>query len=80
MTRVKNSDIRFELQGHRGARGLRPENTLAAFTVALEIGVPALELDVGVTADGVVVVSHDPELNPDPGRGPHGPGPQYGSG
>lgn len=62
----------FEVQGHRGARGLRPENTLAAFTAALEIGVSALELDVGVTADGVVVVSHDPELNPDLARRPDG--------
>ncbi len=55
----------FDLQGHRGARGLRPENTLAGFTHALEIGVTTLELDVGVTRDGVVVVSHDRLLNPD---------------
>jgi glycerophosphoryl diester phosphodiesterase len=54
----------FDLQGHRGARGLAPENTLAAFERALEIGVTTLELDVGLTADGVVVVSHDPYLNP----------------
>lgn len=54
----------FDLQGHRGARGLAPENTLPAFERALEIGVTTLELDVGITADGVVVVSHDPYLNP----------------
>jgi glycerophosphoryl diester phosphodiesterase len=54
----------FDLQGHRGARGLLPENTLAAFERALEIGVSTLELDIGVTADGVVVISHDPALNP----------------
>ncbi|RYF43342.1 MAG: glycerophosphodiester phosphodiesterase [Comamonadaceae bacterium] len=54
----------FDLQGHRGARGLAPENTLPAFERALEIGVTTLELDVGVTADGVVVVTHDPYLNP----------------
>ena len=54
----------FDLQGHRGARGLAPENTLAAFERALDIGVTTLELDVGLTADGVVVVSHDPYLNP----------------
>ena len=54
----------FDVQGHRGARGLEPENTLAAFERALTIGVTTLELDVGVTADGVVVVSHDPVLNP----------------
>jgi glycerophosphoryl diester phosphodiesterase len=55
----------FDLQGHRGARGLSPENTLAGFTRALGIGVTTLELDCGVTRDGVVVVSHDRVLNPD---------------
>jgi glycerophosphoryl diester phosphodiesterase len=54
----------FDLQGHRGARGLAPENTLPAFARALELGVSTLELDVALTADGVVVVSHDPALNP----------------
>jgi glycerophosphoryl diester phosphodiesterase len=55
----------FDLQGHRGARGLAPENTLAGFRRALAIGVTTLELDTGVTRDGVVVVSHDRLLNPD---------------
>ena len=55
----------FDLQGHRGTRGLSPENTLAGFTRALGIGVTTLELDCGVTKDGVVVVSHDRVLNPD---------------
>jgi len=55
----------FELQGHRGARGLWPENTLAGFSRALELGVSALELDCGLTRDGVAVVTHDPQLNPD---------------
>ena len=54
----------FDLQGHRGTRGLAPENTLPAFERALAIGVDTLELDIGVTADGVVVISHDPFLNP----------------
>ena len=54
----------FDLQGHRGSRGLAPENTLPAFERALALGVTTLELDVGLTADGVVVVSHDPYLNP----------------
>ena len=54
----------FDLQGHRGARGLAPENTLPAFERALDIGVTTLELDIGVTADGVVVIHHDPYLNP----------------
>ncbi len=56
---------RIELQGHRGARGLFPENTLVGFAGALAIGVDAIELDVAVTADDVVVVTHDPRLNPD---------------
>ena len=62
----------FDLQGHRGARGLAPENTLPAFAAALTIGVDTLELDVGVTRDGVVVVHHDRTLNPDIARGPDG--------
>lgn len=54
----------LDLQAHRGGRGLAPENTLAAFERALETGVTTLELDVGITADGVLVVAHDPFLNP----------------
>ena len=60
-----NKGRTFDLQGHRGARGLAPENTLAGFTRALAVGVSTLELDCGVTKDGVVVVSHDRLLNPD---------------
>ena len=62
----------FDLQGHRGARGLVPENTLASFARALQIGVTTLETDLGVTKDGVIVLSHDPVLNPDIVRGPDG--------
>jgi glycerophosphoryl diester phosphodiesterase len=62
----------FDLQGHRGARGLAPENTLAGFTRALAIGVTTLELDCGVTKDGVVVVSHDRVLNPEHTRDANG--------
>lgn len=62
----------FDLQGHRGARGLRPENTLAGFAHAVSIGVTTLELDTAVTRDGVVVVSHDSKLNPDITRDPSG--------
>jgi glycerophosphoryl diester phosphodiesterase len=61
-----------EVHGHRGARGLWPENTLAGFARALTLGVSALELDCGVTRDGVVVVTHDPQLNPDLTRDAHG--------
>ena len=58
----------FDLQGHRGARGLEPENTLPAFERALELGVSTLELDVAVTRDGIVVIHHDTALNPDTTR------------
>ncbi len=54
----------FDLQGHRGARGLAPESTLAAFRTALALGVTTLELDVHITRDGEVVITHDPRLNP----------------
>ncbi len=54
----------FDIQGHRGARSVRPENTLAAFRHALgNPGVSTLELDTGVTADGHVVVIHDRTVN-----------------
>jgi len=62
----------FDPQGHRGARGLAPENTLAAFETALRAGVTTLELDLAMTADDVLVVSHDRRLNPDHTRGPDG--------
>lgn len=55
----------FDLQAHRGGRGLWPENTLQAFDQAITLGVSTLELDVALTADDVVVVSHDMALNPD---------------
>ena len=58
----------FDLQGHRGARGLATENTLAAFAKGLALGVDTLETDLAVTRDGVVVLSHDPALNPDVAR------------
>jgi glycerophosphoryl diester phosphodiesterase len=62
----------FDLEGHRGARGLAPENTLEAFSTALAIGVSTLELDLAMTKDGVLVISHDSRLNPDHTRGPDG--------
>ena len=58
----------FDLEAHRGGRALLPENTLPAFANALSMGVDTLELDVGVTADGEVVVSHERGLNPDLAR------------
>ena len=61
-----------KLIGHRGARGLFPENTLEGFARAITLGVDGIELDVGLTRDGVPVVCHDPALNPDLVRGPEG--------
>ncbi len=58
----------FDLQGHRGTRGLAPENTLPAYRKAHEIGVTTLELDTNVTRDGIVVIGHDTRLNPDIAR------------
>jgi len=55
----------FDLEGHRGTRGLAPENTLAAFRKALEIGVTTIETDVAITKDGNPVISHNPNLVPD---------------
>ena len=55
----------FDVQGHRGARGLQPENTLPAFETALDLGVTTLELDLHYTADGQVVVWHDPQISAD---------------
>lgn len=54
--------LAIDLQGHRGARGLAPENTLTAFKTALEIGVSTLETDLALTRDGVLVLSHEPRL------------------
>jgi glycerophosphoryl diester phosphodiesterase len=54
------------VHGHRGARAEQPENSLAAFAYAISIGADFLEMDVAVTRDDVVVVSHDPTLKPAP--------------
>lgn len=62
----------IEIIGHRGARGLAPENTLAGFAAALAAGVNGIELDVGVTRDGEIAVLHDRRLNPDLVRDPSG--------
>jgi glycerophosphoryl diester phosphodiesterase len=57
--------LALDLQGHRGARGLLPENTLPSFQRALELGVTTLETDVAMTSDGVLAIYHDRSLNPD---------------
>jgi glycerophosphoryl diester phosphodiesterase len=61
---------RVQVQGHRGARAIFPENTLPAFEYAIGQGVDVLELDMGVTKDGVIVVSHDPVLKAPACSGP----------
>lgn len=53
----------FDLQGHRGARGLLPENTIPGFLKAVELGVNTVEFDVVVTGDGKLLVSHEPWFN-----------------
>jgi glycerophosphoryl diester phosphodiesterase len=72
----------FDLQGHRGARGLRPENTLPSFETAFDLGVTTVETDVHLTRDGVPVLFHDAAVSarvcrrrrgctlPDPAAGP----------
>ncbi|UXP33409.1 glycerophosphodiester phosphodiesterase family protein [Reichenbachiella agarivorans] len=55
--------ISIDIQGHRGARGLMPENTIPAFIKALELGITTLELDLAVTKDGQLLVSHEPFMN-----------------
>lgn len=62
----------LDLQGHRGARGLAPENTLPGFAKALSIGVTTIETDLAISRDGMLLISHDPALNPDITRGPDG--------
>src|ERR1035438_4544539 len=59
---AQNAPRKILVHGHRGARALRPENTLPAFEYAIAQGVDALELDMAVTKDNVIVVSHDPVL------------------
>lgn len=55
---------KFDIQGHRGARGLMPENSIPAFLLALDSGVNTLELDLVITKDNQIVVSHEPWMSP----------------
>ena len=64
------SPPRILVHGHRGARAMRPENTIPAFEYAIAQGVDALEMDMAVTRDNVVVISHDPILHPPVCSGP----------
>jgi len=69
---ISGKVVVFDIEAHRGGRALFPENTLASFANALSMGVNTLELDIGVTRDGVIVVSHERGLNPDLARRPDG--------
>lgn len=62
----------IEVWGHRGARGLFPENTVEGIDAALALGIDGVEIDVALTADGIPVLSHDPALPADIARGPDG--------
>lgn len=62
----------FDKEGHRGCRGLMPENTIPAYLKAVDIGVTTLEMDAAITKDSQVVMSHDPYVNHDIGTKPGG--------
>ena len=72
LSRFSDPEPRFDIQAHRGGRGLAPENTLAAFRQAMELGADTLETDLAMTRDRVLILSHDPYLNPAFVRGPDG--------
>jgi len=59
----KNMNYSPEVQGHRGCRGLMPENTIEGFIAAIDIGVNTLEMDVVITQDSQVILSHEPFFN-----------------
>lgn len=69
---IAHSAPKIMVHGHRGARAVRPENTMPAFEYAIGIGVDVLELDMVVTKDNVLVVSHDLEMNRKICQGPEG--------
>ena len=71
-TKSNNMQLNIDIQGHRGCRGLRPENTITAFEKAIDLGVNTLELDVVVNKFGDVIVSHEPFFNHEIATGPNG--------
>jgi len=60
---MSQSQAQFDIQGHRGCRGLMPENTIPAFIKAVQLGVNTLELDVVITSDNKVLLSHEPFMS-----------------
>ena len=69
---MTQAEKRFDKQGHRGCRGLMPENIIAAMKKALDLGVTTLEMDAVITADGEVILSHEPFFSHDISTGPGG--------
>lgn len=69
--KMKNDTKLIDVQGHRGCRGLLPENTIEAFDKALELGVSTLEMDLVISGDNQVVVSHEPFFNHEIATGPN---------
>ena len=63
ITSLNSHSQTFDIQGHRGCRGLLPENSIQGFIKAIDLGVTTLEMDVVISADGKVVVSHDPYMS-----------------
>ena len=59
----KNPLLALDLQGHRGCRGLMPENTIPAFLKAIDWHVTTLEMDAVITKDRAVIISHEPFFN-----------------
>lgn len=68
----QNPSYSFDLQGHRGCRGWMPENTIPAMLKAIDLGVTTLEMDAVITADGQVIISHEPFFNHDITTKPNG--------
>lgn len=62
---ISHTSLAFDIYGHRGARGLAPENTLPGYKTALALNVDYVDMDVAMTRDHVLVVQHDLSLNPD---------------
>ena len=63
MTGKPANSVSFDKQGHRGCRGLMPENTIPAMLHALQLGVNTLEMDIVFTKDKVAILSHEPFFN-----------------
>lgn len=71
-TNILNQEMKFDIQGHRGTRGLMPENTIPAFLKAIDLGVTTLEMDLTVTKNHELLVSHDAYFSSDFCKTPDG--------